>query len=1404
MPYENPDRIPPVGGYTWVPAGLPSGDATASRGFKQAINYIGEIRNDLPYISTSNSGTLDISYTGNILSSPVLETAPIYNTFRFLQRQSGYRSLPPSLPFILGGDFSYTITIRNSVPISGMQLSYSLACDINDTALDSLITDQAQLALLQSSRTSGTVNPDLDLGAILAGQITVDGVEYPTTSLSDLPKELPITEFYTNLDTFKNSTLYTKRVIRFGNNSFITTGFASPKTIVIKSRKTIPTLVIKLFKISLFNPVRANLDSDQVPAAAISYAFPILFKVSYGFANLTYPSNFKNRGTINVKVYSRDYLESSPGFAHSINLRFLIASFPIVSIDPFSLLSGFGNNIAGGLYFYWFLGLWPERRNLKFQLSSKYFSYKNSSRVIKAYSVAFPKNVGSFVIYDTVSTSTPGDDSVWRLIPNSFVRINTSVISTNKYYYDPGPYNSEFIGGKTKPFTLVDTESTDNTWYRLNFSDNTNSSPIKADPHYETNPLLLTTTQVGADILEIERKPYNPFPPLSENKPIALFVSGDTYVPYTLDLNKDSFKVMLEAKKTDPNEYSYTHLYFRFWFVPENYGEDLSNIYKYQDDYEVRFVTNSAKTYLEVGKPRELTECIVSPPISNEYQKLSIARYVNNDSTINTADSFLSSKNYYINGALIQNWKLCMGVYSVSYPNVVKNPGLTQEYLDYPNITLKIDPSYAALETPFNYVHTTTSLLEGSKLPQFTQITDTDYSKISLVNCRTGNIKIDTTVADYTQLATFPSTEYVDNSFKNLINLKNDKDIATYKYENVAVTIPFSGLSSIPANLDENTVVNADFCTDGQLLSRGQIGAGTWTIDHVFVASGTCQIKVEAYLLNYNGQIVFNIFKSDYINPISISTSFNISVPFTIPEGNYQIVFRIKAYPYGDGTSLNVNSFIVSANTIQYRTVVENDSAGGSVAFFEDLPLTPTRTIEDNQFWFIASDDLLKGPVLSDSNGEFTVTGCLYSPSWLTTLPENTDVDYYTYGLGTNPILFRTVPGKSETLDSISAEENKFDGEIAVAYNTNSTVSTTKGAVEILHTSNTSTAFSDNTVIKQGDNYFEGKNPSIFTSNKTKNNLNSEFFVIAENDGIDGKQTSIASNISDLNRNGWSKYNQGNNEYDFTSKTVLTSGLSFTNIKVSDQVPLTYVTGITQPGSVILKISEMNLAYTTAPDSKNYLIDGPDVNYPDVFPQLIKSDLNTSIAANVNPAIVLDKYRSATILYVMSDSRYKIFAKRVTNNKISQKVEALNLSNYLDGVSGNASINGIDAVYDDKNNLIHLLLHLSNSIYYASIPYIKDNSYFGSGFYNLHFVAGDTGANNSILSTLKTNNRVFFDSSTENEGNIPNQKPSLVLLSKKGKSGKIMAWYKNSSGAIVSKEIIPYGKTFSSNKYQGL
>mgnify|MGYP003704607057 CR=1 FL=1 len=83
-------------------------------------------------------------------------------------------------------------------------------------------------------------------------------------------------------------------------------------------------------------------------------------------------------------------------------------------------------------------------------------------------------------------------------------------------------------------------------------------------------------------------------------------------------------------------------------------------------------------------------------------------------------------------------------------------------------------------------------------------------------------------------------------------------------------------------------------------------------------------------------------------------------------------------------------------------------------------------------------------------------------------------------------------------------------------------------------------------------------------------------------------------------------------------------------------------------------------------------------------------------------------------------------------------------------------------------------------------------------------MAGDTSANNQILSLLKLNQRVFFDPSTENDGEIPNQKPSLVLLTNTNTGGRIMTWYKNSKGQIVSKEILPFAKTYNSKIHLGL
>lgn len=1405
MPYDNPTRKPYVGGYTWVPKGPPSGDATASSGFIQPVNAPGEIRNDLPYNSFYDKGTLDISFTGTVSSTGSTETSPIYNSFRFLQRQASYRSLPPSTPFILKDDFSYTITIRNPRSISGIELEYALGCLLEDKSFDEFIEDETQKELLISSRNSNTVHGDFNISSIIPCQILLDGVEYPLSTFTSLPKELPITAFYTDEKTFIDAENYVYRSIRFGNSEFVTTGFPSPSTIQIKVRVPSSSAIFKLRKVSLFNPVRANLDKDQLPASLISYAFPILFKISYTFANLSYPSSFKNRGTVNVKVYPRNYLTYTTGFAHSINLRFLIASFALVTLDPFSLLSGAGVNLSPGLYFYWFLGLWPERRNLKFQLSSQYFSYYDTSRIVKLFKVPTAEK---FILHKTTSTTQPGAGSTFEKVDNSERTVSFEYIDKTKSYYDAGPFVNDYNQGYVRPFTFLDLNSSDDTWYRVSSSES-NGEWIKAEKHYETNTLLLTNTQVGSQVTDIERKVYLPNNNLVDNVPIAIFVSDTTYNIYRLDLNKDSFKILLQAKKNDPNNYAFTHLYYRIWFVPENYDVDITNISYYQEDYEIRFVTKDGKTYLEKGRPTSLDECIVTPPLSNIFQKFSMTRYVNNDSTIGTDVGFFTNPKYIYNidgSPVSDNWKMCLAVYAMTYPNPAKNPGYLPNYYDYPTVTVRLDPSYSAVETAFNYVKSTQSELEASKLPQFTSIDDVDYPSMALVNCYTGNIKSNTTIDSYKALATFPSSVYVNNAFKKVLNLKSPDDIEGFGYDGVNVNISFVSTNfAIPSEFDENLFVEADFVTDGPMLIRGEIKTGTWIIDHIFNETSNCILQFDIYVVGFDGQIVFNIYKSDYFDTTITQTKFNINIPFLLPETNCQLVFRIRAFPFGTINSVTLTNLTLTQHTILTKKVIENDSAGGSLGFYEDLPISPTLTLDSNSFWFKASDDLIMtGPVISDILGEFTVSGCLYSPTWMVELPKNTDVDYYTYGLGNNPILFRTVTSAAAKVSSVSAVSNKFSKDVTVSYTSEQAGSSNSGVPEIINVSNNKKEYVKQYAVKQGEKNLLGSNPNLVTSNRVHNSPRSNTFLMTELDGFQGKDVLLAANITGMSQEGWGKYQYSNVQYNFNSNSLISTGLYNINVKVSSKLPLVYIAGLAQPGSVVLKIAPLNFANTEVPISNDYLIDGPDVDYSSNFPLLVKSTVNTSKAKDMCPGLIYDKFGNAFVFYVMSDKPYKILGRMVSNDRISNIYSILDLSLYFGNVKTDYNINGFDACYDEKQNIIHFAIHLKNSIYHFSTPMMKPNSAYISGIDNLHFVAGDTSSNNSILTTLDSLGRVFIDTSAVTEKDIPAQKPSIIVLNRTDKIGRLMIWYKDGSNQIASREFIPQARTGNANTYQKL
>lgn len=1420
--FVNPDKKPPVGGYTWVPAGPPSGDAAASRGFKQPVNFLGEKRNDWAYSDPNYLGTLKVSYTGKLLSEINSQVYPIQNTFRFLQKQGSYVHMPPSVAFKVTDEFNYTIKLNNATTLSGIQIYYSLAINLNDSNLDAYVTSEEQKKLLISSRSNNTVDANLKLDDILMAQILIDGVEYPTTSLDQLNKELPITQIYleTKEQYLANSSdRFIERSIRFGQNKLIITGFPSVSTIEIKSRKNISSLVFKLEKISLFTPKRCNLDDDQLPASAISYAFPVLFKVDSRVAGIAYPNAFQNRGTVNVKVFSRNFLSASPGFAHSINLRFLIASWALSNIDPLSLLSGGGINLTAGLYVFWFLGLWPERRNIRYMLSS-YKAYYKNNKVAPLSTVVLDNKTIFIKLQKVESTSQPSNEADWADIDVDNRNLSTKISGKNIYIYDKNPTTDEIDGGYTKPFNYVDTNATNKTWYRvtqyLNNGQTVYSDPIKGQEHTELYPLFMTNVDTNRDEFQIDRKLYDSLD-INTNKPIALFVSSDFLQPQSLELNKDSFKINIEAKKTDPNEIITSHLYFRFWFVPTNINLAPEEIFNFQDTHEVRFVSDGNATTLEIGKPRNYNETLVTPPLSNDRQKYSVTRYINNKSTIGTLDSFFQKYNVVIDGQESTDWYLAMGIYSVSYPTQNNTDNLTNQFYDYPNVSLFFDPAYASIETPFNVVSsatTTSGILRGSKLPQYTSIESAEYgTSLTLVNCKTGSRKVDSENDTYDKLLTVPSSQFVDNAFKDAYNLKTTTDIEKYGFKSIILEVPVSvnAIPDIPNAASDQIFSAVDFCTDGFLLSRGQINAGEWKIDFdLFPIGVNLLFKIEIYLVDIHGQIINSVYKSNKFYDQK-NLTFNLSVPFIIPEGNYQILLRIIYFPYSNVAKKNdgnnkfqIKSLSISSHTIQRQIVSENDSAGGSVAFYEDLPFTPTQTIENNDFWFIAADDLLAGkqPTISDSNGELTVQGCLYSPSWLTNLPKNSDVEIYTYGLGTNPILFRTVPGESVDETSVSAVENKFSNSISVVYNTNSLVNTTKGATEIINTDDINSPLYNQHLINNNNKYQEGKNPVIVSSNTNQNSYGSNNFILTELDDTNGQSTLISANINANSETNWGFYNQGNIENNFGAPSNIFTGLKKNNYAVSDTVPEIYAVGIAQPGSIVLKIASLNLANSQSPDSINLLIDGPNVDYIDNFPQLISDEYNTVKAADTYPSVCLNNSYDAIVSYVMSDKPYIINIRLVNNKSLSDKYIALDLSSYLGSVPSGSSISGLNTVFDKRKNCIHVVFYFSNSLYYYCFDNVSVNSGFASGIHNLHFIAGDTSSENVILSTLSNRNRVFLDPQQSNDGTISKQKPGIFLANKHDINDNVFIWYKNSTGDIVNRIISPYYSTSNPKVYQ--
>ena len=341
--YSNPPFIPPVFGYTWSPKTNANGNATA-QGFYQARIGRGRFYNAVPDLQNNSTSRTKVNATGSFNTDNIY--FPIQNVFRPLQNPSNYICLPPSdyisITNKIDGEtiselLSYAVTIPVFAKrIASIQLEYSFTVDPEDATFLSTITNDEDKTNIENGDYG-----KVDLSKYLYLDILLDGKVYTSKSGDKAAKVLPLTGFS------NGSSLVTKQ-LRFEEtmvSGLSASNYPSAKEIKLIPNKQIISLKLEIKKFSIYEAVNAcNIDDRNTPSSILSYA--VLVDCVVDTANSSsslfkVPSTADTKPTINVKVFNPDYRINSPGFSHSVDLRFYCAANPIDSGSA-SFLGNFG------------------------------------------------------------------------------------------------------------------------------------------------------------------------------------------------------------------------------------------------------------------------------------------------------------------------------------------------------------------------------------------------------------------------------------------------------------------------------------------------------------------------------------------------------------------------------------------------------------------------------------------------------------------------------------------------------------------------------------------------------------------------------------------------------------------------------------------------------------------------------------------------------------------------------------------------------------------------------------------------------------------------------------------------------------------------------------------------------
>lgn len=1439
-PYVNPNRLPATGKYKWVPSSFPSGKGSYTSGWNTMVFKRGTFRNDY-HISDSDK-TLSVSVTLNKSTHNNEIYFPINNSFRKLQTFNKNVSVSSTPYSISGSEFDYLITLPASAKLASITLKYKLSVDIYDVNLlgfmetSDVDTREQDIEKVKNFREKGpsSVIMDVDwtkysflkLKVFTSTDSDESAVQWPQNK-----SEIKSTGYFYN--NFDSSEIFRNTNIRFTSttNPQSNNDFKSVNRIKITNDTNVK-LKFTLNNIMLFNFGKVNFRDQNFPCSLFSYAIPI--ELSIGVSDLVnnfiWPRN--DVPAFSLKLFCPDDKINSRGFAHTLDVKFIIAGFE----DSFSAF------LTGGVFSnarVVFVGPTLGKKSSVFYLSPQQISGINGV-LVRTNDVLIRDWVDKIVVQKFNSTSQPSSTANWISI--------FSFAKNSQEFEAVEGQKIEFISD----FLFHDLNGNETSWYRLIVSSNStgfseSTAIFKGQAYTEKSVLELNTTGVSSAKIKTIIRTLQPSPPLENNKPLAVFELNlqEDFFGSSIAFKKGVFKFNFSGNSYDPNFLFSTHIYLRMWFHPGSEPVDYDNPEKYRSaDSEIilKNYTNSSGavgTKIVIGTPTSLNDLLVSAPLIYE---------INNFEIVKFTDGLIDKNNSYIPYKDQTTVKIVVGVYTYSYLNDNNNPNLVDK-INSPSLQLILDSNNTILETPI--VKNTANALAPQRFFSYNNVTNVVFQNLTFslsMLTYLGQSLSFNGYLEYNKTFTKIDESLFPNaySYQDLLSLKE-----TAEPQKIVLKIPKYSLVN-----DNSIYYFVDFVTDYNSFINCKINQGTInfkiTFDLGFDNSKIkSKIKVAAFFVSRYGKVTERIFISGFyelpetINTYELNKSIQINVPFYVSYNDCQIVFRIYYYPYSsngknltdeeiqeinnnlngkpDGLRINDVEFTLQQGVLSLNT--RNEGTAVAAVNYEDLQLVPSVSLDSQQFWF-ESQSKFEDYLPTDKN--FSISGAIYSPTWFISLPDDMEADIKV-NLIQKPsdLLYKEITYRTVFVDErITADEkiaatesNSKNSVVHVAKNSIQT-----DTVQALSLTNQINYYRLNDPLSSPNQEglvagfnsipMSGENPTLEIFDQFSNNSDESLpAIMVESPDDSTNQNKIALNLSNGYLNKW-QFPNDNQSFEQQLLLQFAKDLNKASMTFDKITKNLFIAGHVNPGTIIVKtlnynnpgvFSKVNSQGKVVSKiiSYNYLIDGDEsAVYDTDQPLAIAPNLSGSNAIETFTGIVSDGSGNVIVCYVLDGLPNKICARMISStvHSISNVFEVVDMGQ----ITGNQNLNVFCPVIKFYNSIYYLVFWCAGKLFmtkFSSLPlnsgqfnYILNPVYLISGSTNF-----DDKSNSAhpFLKQLYAQDKLIINRVDANyqEVDVKMQAPGFIVSKNERFAGNLFVYYKLPSGDLVVREITPGGLT---------